>query len=279
MKKKFGLLLALGLYKLHNYSVHFTFRTLARRFNIPMLKMNINNAHWETRGDYVSSTQALKEQAFPTLLSGPFANMTLSEMMKYAWMNITREKTLEFPSYRDFVCHQLGSEGCEFSWAMYATKRNYGEESTLFRYELNEASRNDSYDYYRPHGGLSDIVNALERSAKRLGVKMYAREKVKAIHRKGNIFSVDTDNFTVSARKLVIAVPRSPLEEISGDVAADIKRNVFFEAIFAKSGFKAVAVYSYPWWENITSLYNQTLKPFERFFSAASCLVSIMPYR
>ena len=83
----------------------------------------------------------------------------------------------------------------------------------------------------------------------------------------------------MSARKLIIAVPSTPFEEVSGDVAADIKRNVFFKAIFAKSGFKAVAVYSYPWWENITSLYNQTLKPFERFFSAASCLVSVMPYR
>ena len=244
-----------------------------------MLKMNINDVHWETRGVFVSSTRALKEQAFPTLLSGPFANMTMSEMMKYAWMNITREKTLEFPSYRDFVCHQLGSEGCEFYWAMYATKRNYGEESTLFRYELNEASSNSSYDYYRPPGGLSDIVSALKRSAKRLGVKMYTREKVKAIHRKGSIFTVDTDNFTVSARKLIIAVPSTPFEQISGDVAEDIKRNVFFKAIFAKSGFKAVAVYSYPWWKNITSLHNLTLhKPFERFFSAASCLVSIMPY-
>lgn len=58
-----------------------------------MLKMNIKNAHWEARGVFVSSTQALKEQAFPTLLSGPFANMTLSEMMKIAWMNMTREKT------------------------------------------------------------------------------------------------------------------------------------------------------------------------------------------
>ena len=270
----------MGLHKLQVYSIYFTFRTLASRFNIPMLKMDINDAHWETRGVFVSSTQALKEQAFPTLLSGPFANMTLSEMLKYAWMNITREKTLEFPSFRDFVCHQLGSEGCEFYWAMYATKRNYGEESTLFRYELNEASSNSSYDYYRPPGGLSDIVSALERSARRLGVKMYAKEKVKAIYRKENIFTVDTDNFTVSARKLIIAVPRTPFEEIAGDLAADIKRNVFFEAIFAKSGFKAVAVYSYPWWENITSFHNLTLtKPFERFFSAASCLVSIMPYR
>ena len=169
--------------------------------------------------------------------------------------------------------------GCEFSMAMYAAKRKYGEEITLSAYELSEASSNDSHDYYRPPGGLSDIVSALERSAKRFGVKMYAMEKVKAIHRKGNIFAVDTDNFTVSTRKLIIAVPSTPFEKISGDVTADIKRNVFFEAIFAKSGFKAVAVYSYPWWENITSLYKQTLKPFERFFSAASCLVSIMPYR
>jgi len=204
--------------------------------------------------------------------------MTVSQMMKYAWMNITREKTLEFPSYRDFLCYKLGSEGCELYWAIYATKRNYGEESTLFAYELNEALSNDSYDYYRPPGGLSDIVSALERSAKRLGVKMFAREKVNAIRRKGKIFTVDTNSFTVSARKLIIAVPSTPFEEISGDVPADITKNVFFKAIFAKSSFKAVAVYSYPWWENITSLHNLTLKPFERFFSAASCLVSIMPY-
>ena len=164
-----------------------------------MLKLDIKDTHWEARGVFVSSTQALKEQAFPTLVSGPFANMTLSEMIKYAWMNITREKTLEFPSYEDFVCHQLGSEGCEFYMARYAVKRNYGEESTLFRYELQEAFRNFSYDYYRPPGGLSHVVSALERSAKRLGVKMYAREKVKAIHRKGNIFTVDTNNLQCRA--------------------------------------------------------------------------------
>jgi len=244
-----------------------------------MLKMEIKDAHWETRGVFVSSTQALKEQAFPTLLSGPFANMTLSEMMRYAWTNITREKTLEFPSYHDFLCQQLGSEGCEFYMARYAIKRNYGEESFLDVYERREASSNSSYDYYRPPGGLSDIVSALERSAKRLGVKMYAREKVKAIYRKGNTFTVDSDNFTVSARKLIIAVPSTPFEEISGDVAVDIKRSVFFETILADSSFKAAALYSYPWWENITSLHNLTLhKPFEIFFSAASCLVSITPY-
>ena len=169
--------------------------------------------------------------------------------------------------------------GCEFSMAMYAAKRKYGEEITLSAYELSEASSNDSHDYYRPPGGLSDIVSALERSAKRFGVNMSAREKGKAIHRKGNMFTVDTENLTVSARKLIIAVPSTPFEEISGDVAADIKRNVFFKSILADSAFKAAAVYSYPWWENITSFHNLTLKPLQIFFSGASCLVTIMPYR
>ena len=81
------------------------------------------------------------------------------------------------------------------------------------------------------------------------------------------------------ARKIVIAVPSTSFEEISGDLAADIQRNVFFEAILPLPAFKAVALYSYPWWENITSLHNLTLKPLERFFSTASCLGNIMPYR
>ena len=236
-------------------------------------------AHSEARGFYASSAQSLKEQAFPTLLSGPFANMTPSEMYKYAWVNMTSEKALNVPSYRDFVCQQLGSEGCEFCWTEYALKRNYGEESTLFRYEKNKAYSNFSYDYFHPPGGMSDITNALERSAKHFGVKMYANEKVNVIDRKGNLFAVQTNNFTVSTKKIIVAVPSFPFEQISGDMAEDIKSNYFFKAILTKPAFKAVAIYSYPWWENNTSSHNITLKPFERFFTGATCLVGIMPYR
>ena len=235
---------------------------------------------FEARGFYASNLQSLKEQAFATLLSGPFANMTSSELYKYAWLNVTREKALEVPSYRDFLCQQFGSEGCEFLFAEYALKREYGEESTLFRYEMNKADSYFSYDYVRPAGGLSDIANAVERSAKRFGVKMYAKEKVKALNRKDNMFAVQTDNFTVSTKKLIIAVPSFAFKEITGDVAAEIESNPLFEAILPHPAFKAAAIYSYPWWENVTSShYNLTMKPFEIFRSEATCLVGTMPYR
>ena len=263
-----------------SYGIIFTFRDLARRLNVTMLKMGSSKvAHIEARGIYASSPQSLKEQAFPTLLSGPFANMTPSEMYQYAWMNMTREKALEVPSYQDFMCQQLGSEGCEFYSSMYAIKRDHGEESTLFRYEKNKAISYFSYDYFQPPGGISDITNALERSAKHFGVKMYAKEKVKAIDRKENLFAVQTSNYSVSTKKIIVAVPSFPFEQISGDVAADIKSNYLFEAILPRSAFKAAAIYSYPWWENNTSSHNLTLKPLEIFRTGATCLVSIMPYR
>ena len=257
-----------------------SFRELARRFNVPMMKLGSTKvALIEARGFYASNPQSLKEKAFPTLLSGPFANMTPSEMSKYAWRNITRERTLEVPSYRDFLCQKLGSEGCEFYSANYALKRDYGEESTLFRYERNEAFSYFSHEYYLPPGGISDITRALERSAKNFGVKMYASEEVKTIARKGDLFSVQTANFTMSTKKVVIAAPSFPFKKITGDVATEIKSNDLFQAILPRSAFKVAAIYSYPWWENTTSFHNITLKPFERYRTGATCLVSVMPYR
>ncbi|KAJ7330582.1 hypothetical protein OS493_022195 [Desmophyllum pertusum] len=192
---------------------------------------------------------------------------------------MTREKALEVPSYLDFLCQQFGGEGCELLFAEYALKREYGEESTLFRYEMNKASSDFSHEYVWPAGGLSDIANAVERSAKRFGVKMYAKEKVKTLNRKDNMFVVHTDNFTVSTKKLVIAVPSFAFKEITGDVAAEIKSNPCLKEFFLTLPLKLQRFYSYPWWENVTSShYNLTLKPFEIFRSAATCLVGTMPY-
>ena len=253
-----------------------------RRFNIPMFELGyIKPAYFETRGFYASSSQSLKEQAFPALMSGPFANMTDGEMSAYAWKNMSNEKALEFPSVEDFMCQRMGFEGCEFLRSLFGGKVAYGmEQSTLFTYEHSQAKKHYfSYEYLRPVGGLSDITTALENSAKRLGVKMYLNEKVKALNREENTFNIYTEKFSVSAKKLIIAVPTFPFEEIDGDVAMEIKSNSLFKAILARPSFKAAAIYSYPWWANATSSHNITLKPFEMFTTGSTCLVDMMPYR
>ena len=257
-------------------------RDLITRLNIQMIRVPpIKRSYLEARGVYASSFQSLKERAFPSLMSGHFANMTSLDMKKYAWMNISKEKALEVPSSQDYVCQRLGSEGCAFLNTLIGKEVDYNmEESTLFTYEHSNAAKYFSTEWLRPVYGLSEITNALETSAKRIGVKMYPREKVHALNRKGGMFEIRTDHFLATAKKLIIAVPVAPLNEITGDVALGIKNNSLFKPIIGQPCFKAVAIYKYPWWENATfSGHNMTLKPWEIYLSGATCLAWMMPYR
>lgn len=251
---------------------------LARRLNIPMLSIGkLTDIFFQARGVRAYTFQSLKEKAFSTLMSGPFSNMTWLEMYLFAWRNMTKEKALEFPFYRDFMCERLGSEGCELLYARYVDKRDFYEESTLDKYEFDEAVSYFSYDFYKPRGGISDITTALKISAQRFGAKLVLKEKINALERKADGFDVHTDHFKVSAKKLIIAVPTLPFEAIRGDVAADVKSNVLFGSIQGANAFKAVAIYSSPWWEDYLPKRNRTEPIVETFWSASTCLV-LVPY-
>lgn len=252
---------------------------LAKRLNIPLMPMGkFKDVFFQARGIFASTFQSLKEKAFPTLMSGPFSNMTESEMYGFAWENMTTEKALEVPFYRDFLCQRLGSEGCELLNARYAVRRDYYEESTLCRLEKRQVFKYFSYDYYRPLGGMSDFPTAVKKSALRLGVKVFAKEKVNLLGREGKGFAIRTDRFSASAKKLIIAIPSEAFGAIMGDVAAEVKGNAMFESNFGANAFKVVAIYGYPWWENFTSTQNSSKPIVERFWSASTCLVGLMPY-
>lgn len=238
----------------------------------------LTDIFFQARGVRAYTFQSLKEKAFPTLMSGPFSNMTWLEMYLFAWRNMTKEKALEFPFYRDFMCERLGSEGCELLYARYVVKRDFYEESTLDKYEKDEAVSYFSYDFYKPRGGISDITTALKISAQRFGAKLVLKEKINALERKADGFDVHTDHFKVSAKKLIIAVPTLPFEAIRGDVAADVKSNVLFGSIQGANAFKAVAIYSSPWWEDYLPKRNRTEPIVETFWSASTCLV-LVPYK
>lgn len=235
----------------------------------------------EARGVYASNSQSLKERAFPSLMSGPFARMASSDMKQYAWMNMSKEKALENPSSQDYVCQRLGSEGCAFLNALSGKETDYNlQKSALFTYERSSAIKYFSTEWLKPLYGLSEVINALETSAKHIGLKMYPREEVHALNRKGSMFEIHTDHFLASAKKLIIAAPVAPLNEITGDVALTIKNNSLFEPMIGRACFKAVAIYKYPWWENATFPgHNITLKPWEMYLSGATCLAWMMPYR
>ena len=144
-----------------------------------MLKMpSLSIGYLEGRGINADNHQSLKEKAFPTLMSTIFANMTPSQMFAFAWRNMSKEKALEYPSYQDFLCQRVGSEGCAFLNLIYGIKMNHNmERNTLTIYEIKNGTKSTS-EYVRPRGGLSEIVDALAKSVKRFAVRMYAKEAV-----------------------------------------------------------------------------------------------------
>ena len=103
-----------------------------------MLKMPpLSIDYLEGRGIYADNHQSFKEKAFPTLMSTVFANMTPSQMFAFAWRNMSKEKALEYPSYHNFLCRRVGSEGCAFLNLIYGIKMNYNmERSTLTIYDI-----------------------------------------------------------------------------------------------------------------------------------------------
>lgn len=251
---------------------------LARRLNITMLSIgNLTDVFFQARGVNASTFQSLKEKAFPTLMSGPFSNMTWLDMYLFAWKNMTKEKALEFPFYREFMCERLGSEGCELLYTRYVDKRDFYEESTLYQYEHDKAVKNFSYNFVKPRGGISDITTALKTSAQRFGAKLVLNESVNGLERKEGGYAVHTDRFKVSAKKLVIALPTLPFESITGDVAAEVKSNVLFGSIQGANAFKAVAIYSSAWWEDYLPNLNRSEPIVETFWSASTCMV-LVPY-
>ncbi|XP_073252128.1 amine oxidase [flavin-containing] B-like [Porites lutea] len=278
-KKAQNVSLSMGAWRVN--TAHKKTLNLAERLNISMLKMPpLSIDYLEGRGIYADNHQSFKEKAFPTLMSTVFANMTPSQMFAFAWRNMSKEKALEYPSYHNFLCQRVGSEGCAFLDLIYGIKMNYNmERSTLTIYDIKNGIKSTS-EYVRPRGGLSEIVDALAKSVKRFGVRMYAKEAVSSINRDGepNTFVVRTEHYLVSAKKVIVAIPFLPLKEINGDIAFEIKNHAYFTPIIGQKCFKAVAIYKHPWWENATSIHNMSLKTWKRYVSSATCLMYMMPY-
>ena len=131
----------------------------------------------------------------------------------------------------------------------------------------------------RPEGGLSTITKVLKKSATNLGVKLYKNEEIKVIEEiKGNKFKLTTTNYTVTANKLVVAVPPKPMKVIKGTVAEKIQNDSTFQTIEFVVAFKGFAVYEEAWWQ-----YNSTgsryLADEQKLLSTSDCLGFTFPYK
>ena len=132
--------------------------------------------------------------------------------------------------------------------------------------------------YYRPHGGMSTIIDVLLDEVKAMGGKIYTNTEVQSITKEDGIYILLTPNLRVRADKLVVATPPGPFRKIKGHTAKQIQRTPQFDSILPMQAFKGAAVYKTPWWENVT-IGDTIIKAGQQFVSSDNCIGASLAHR
>ena len=91
-----------------------------KRFNIKTEALKSPAVIRETRG--VTSTknteflqqQQIKQEAFPSLLDTKFVNMSVAQMMRYAFETFRAETADQFATFHSYMSYYLADEGAKF---------------------------------------------------------------------------------------------------------------------------------------------------------------------
>ena len=251
-----------------------------------LTRLNIPYQNWtfyepsriETRGNSSRYEQEIKEQSFPALLQTKFRDMSFSEMHEYLFER--KNNASNFATFETFQQFYLTPEGSKFYFDIFGYEGDVGgsAEGIVEYYSLLDAEFIG--EEIRPIKGMSALIRALAKSALKLGAKIYKgrRYRITSISKGCNKFFLKTSRKRkITVAKLVIAVPPGPFKKIGGAVAQKIKREPAFQSVKAFPAFKAAAVYSRAWWEDIID-GRRLLNPLEAFMSNGDCLGWTLPH-
>ena len=255
-------------------------RNILNRLNIPHKDWNFySNPRTETRGFFARDEHEIKRKSFPSLTQGKFKDMTCSQMLDYLLRKEHVEKIHNFATFETFQKHYLTPEGSRFYFDVfgYDGDLNGSPEGVIEFYEQLAALTGEEI---RPLRGMSAFIEALAKSARGLGTKIFTGDnhKILSIDKQTNQFVLKTSQYEVSVGKLVVAAPPGAFGSVSGSVAEQIQRAPEFQSILPRPAFKGAAVYPTAWWEEIANVKDK-LYPMERFLSNSDCLGWTLPHR
>ena len=189
-------------------------------------------------------------------------------------------EAVNFTSSSDFVSELLTPEGFQLFSHLDAFIPNYSRQpnpETIADLLITAASFKNNYS--RPDSGLSAMTRALKTSAVKLGANFYKEERVRVIEEnQENQFKLITTKYTVTANKLVLAVPVNALKQIKGSVAERLQNDSIFDSIGIAEAFKGFAVFEEAWWQH-NSTGSRYLADEQEMLSSSGCLGFTFPYK
>lgn len=166
----------------------------------------------------------------------------------------SRAHTNEFPSFQAYAESVIGQEGYQFL-------RDMSRFRADFEYSLDAEGYLDYLDEEwdvcctpsYPVGGMSSFIRGMQAAAEADGAQIFTSDPVSSIQRSDGGYTVTSAAHTVTADKVVIAIPPVALQYLQGDVIDEIRAQQEYQAIV---GVKVVTVTQWwptPWYSSIVN--------------------------
>ena len=233
----------------------------------------------ESRGIKANNHESLKK-AYPNLKSHPlFGNMTSHELLNYALKPEHVAKASNFATVNRYFSHHITPEGTTFLSELYGFMGDFKEFTSPESFiEFEKETKHFSWQYVRPEGGMSEIIQNLAKKIVDMGGKIYTRSPVKRLEKKDEHYILITSQRQVRSRKLVVALTPKHIENVEGNVTERIKSTAQLLSIQPIPAFKGSAVFDKAWWENVTLAGTPVVQE-QLYISCSNCLGTSFVFR
>lgn len=163
-----------------------------------------------------------------------------------------RPTAVNFPDFRSYIRATVGPEEFQFLHDVSRFRADFEAPLDAEGYldyldEEWDVCCQPSY----PVGGMSQFIVGMEEAAADDGARIFKGEPVSSINREAGGYRIVSSGRTIHATKVVIAVPPTALQWISGDVVTEIKAKAELQAIIAIPVITIAQWWPNRWWENI----------------------------
>lgn len=160
----------------------------------------------------------------------------------------------DYADFRSYITSKVGGEGFAFLHDMSRFRAD-------FEYPLDARSYMDYLDEEwdvcctpsYPIGGMSTYIKGMATRARDAGAQLFTNEPVSKIEREGSAYRLTTSGHVVHAGKVVIAVPPSGLDHITGDVAEEIRAQRTYKDIIAVKVVTISQWWPDRWWGDLAN--------------------------
>ena len=157
-----------------------------------------------------------------------------------------------YPDFRSYVRSAAGPEEYDFL-------RDMSRFRADFEYPLDARGYLDYLDEEwdvcctpsYPVGGMSAFIRGMEAKAVADGVRIYKSEPVSRIAREGNDYRVVSAGRSITAAKIVIAVPPVAFPHLSGDIVDEIAAKPQFKDLIGVKVATITQWWPTNWWATI----------------------------